>query len=287
MNKPLPNWGSRARFKRTADMLSEDEERHLMLAWQNRRDARALDKLVHAFSPLAAAAAKRFKPGPGEADPDLMQQALIGLIKAANRFDTDRDNRFSTYASWWVRAEIQDYLRANKSIVRRPNSAQTRKAIAEIAALETEMAADPTIDRAEFETRLAKALDIGLNRVAELRALAMGYDHSLNAPALDDGSEERIALLADPESLDDPAPLHGLETAALRRELVDALSTLPVRERDIIIATQLHDPPATLEGLGAHYGVSKERIRQLRERGFERLREIMIRREFGAHYFCS
>ncbi|WJY22988.1 sigma-70 family RNA polymerase sigma factor [Fontisubflavum oceani] len=285
MNKPVPNFGRHARRRRSADMLSAEEERHLVRAWQDRGDRRARDKLIHAFAPLAASIAKRFMRGSGQADPDLIQQANIGLMKAADRFDVDRENRFASYAIWWIRAEIQDYARANKSIVKRPNSAQTRKAAAQIAALEAEMATGLRISRAEADKRLAEALGIDIERVAELRAQISGRDHSLNAPALGDDGEDRIALLVDPDSLEDPAPLRKLEATALRRALVDALSGLPDRERDIVVATQLHDPPATLECLGAQYGVSRERIRQLRERGFERLRESMYLRNFGPEYF--
>jgi RNA polymerase sigma-32 factor len=98
--------------------------------------------------------------------------------------------------------------------------------------------------------------------------------------------EERIALLVDPDTLDKSAPVERLETEALRRVLVEVLATLPDREREIIVATQMVDPPATLEGLGARYGVSKERIRQLRERGFERLKLALAKQGLDRSYFC-
>ncbi len=285
MNKPVPNFGRRPRRTRTADMLSAEEEQHLIRAWQDRGDQRARDRLIQAFAPLAASVAKRFKPGPGEVDHDLLQEAKVGLMKAADRFDPERENRFSTYAVWWVRAEVQAYTRANSSIVRRPNSAKARKAATQIAALDAEIKADPGIDRAEAEAHLAEEIGVSIERISELRDQTMGRDYSLNTPALGDSGEERIALLVDPNSLEDPTPLQELEIEILRRELVDALSTLPVRERDIVIATQLQDPPATLEGLGEGYGISKERVRQLRERGFERLRENMSLKNLGASYF--
>lgn len=127
MNKPVPGFGHRPRRTRTAGMLSSEEERHLIRAWQDRRDRRARARLIRAFAPLAASVAKRCNPGLGEADDDLLQEANIGLMKAADRFGPQRENRFATYAGWWVRAEVQAYTRANSSIVRRPNSAQARK----------------------------------------------------------------------------------------------------------------------------------------------------------------
>ncbi|MEJ6395935.1 sigma-70 family RNA polymerase sigma factor [Gymnodinialimonas sp. 2305UL16-5] len=285
MNKPVPNFGSRPRRKRSAEMLSAKEELHLIRAWQSRGDMRARDRLIQAFAPLATAIAKRFSKSGAEIDLDLIQQANIGLMKAVDRFDPDRDNRFATYAIWWVRAEIQSYSRANTSIVRRPNSALARKAVAQFAALEAEMMTDPQIDRAEADQRIAEALKVSIERVSELRAQISGRDHSLNVPALGDTDEDRVALLVDPDSLEESAAVQRLAIIALRTVLVEALSALPDRERDIVVATQVTDPPATLEGLGAQYGISKERVRQLRERGFERLRAAMLKRDLGPDSF--
>ncbi|WP_397543860.1 sigma-70 family RNA polymerase sigma factor [Roseovarius salis] len=278
MNKPFTNRAHGARRIRTPDMLSAEVERDLVRAWHNHGDRRARDRLLRAFTPLAISVARRFNRGTREPDPDLVQQAHIGLMKAADRFDPERDIRFSTYAVWWVRAEVQAYARANISVVRRPNSAKARAAASRIAALDAEISADPGVDPGDATGRLADALGVDREKALDLRAQVTGTDQSLNMPTLEEGGEERIALLVDPDSLDGSAPVKRLEAEALRRVLVEVLATLPDREREIIVATQVADPPATLEGLGARYGVSKERIRQLRERGFERLRAALRRR---------
>lgn len=278
MNKPFTNRAHGTRRIRTPDMLSAEVERDLVRAWQNHGDRRARDRLLLAFTPLAISVARRFNRGAREPDPDLVQQANIGLMKAADRFDPERDIRFSTYAVWWVRAEVQAYARANISVVRRPNSAKARAAASRIAALDAEISADPWVDPGDATGRLADALGVDREKALDLRAQVTGTDQSLNMPTLEEGGEERIALLVDPDSLDGSAPVKRLETEALRRVLVEVLATLPDREREIIVATQVADPPATLEGLGGRYGVSKERIRQLRERGFERLRAALRRR---------
>jgi RNA polymerase sigma-32 factor len=283
MNKHAPNWGTRTRRARSADMLSAEDESHLVRAWQDHGDEQARDTLIRAFAPMAAAKAKQSAPGGGEADHDLVQQANIGLLKAADRFDPDRGYRFSTYAVWWIRAEIQEYKRANMSVVRRPNSAQSRKVAGLLARLDTTMAADP--DRSKANESIANDLGITIDRLADLSAQITGRDYSLNVPALDDQSQDRMALLVDPASLDEPAALHRLDTANLRRALVDALSVLPDRERNIVVATQLNDPPATLDALGSAYGISRERVRQLRERGFERLRDILRERDLAPESF--
>lgn len=285
MNKPVTNLIHGARRVRTSGMLSADQERKLVCAWQARGDRRARDRLINAFAPLAASVARRLKRGAGEVDPDLLQQANIGLMKAADRFDPERGFRFSTFAVWWVRAEVQDYARANTSIVRRPNSAQTRAATAQIAALDAKMAADPGMDRADADEKLADALGVDAQRAAALREQVTGSDSSLNALVRGEDGADRMALLVDPESLEEPVALQSLKIAGLRRVLVDVLNTLPDRERDIIFATQVTDPPATLEDLGTRYGISRERVRQLRERGFERLRAALRQRDLGLESF--
>jgi RNA polymerase sigma-32 factor len=283
MNKSVPNLIKNSRRVRTPGMLSAEAERDLLRAWQEDGDRDARDTLVGAFAPLAASVAKRFMRGEGEADPDLMQQANIGLMKAADRFDPDRGIRFATYAVWWVRAEVQAYARANGSVVRRPNSAHARAAAAR-AVLDASPAGEPGMGHGDGVTRPA-ADEVDARHAAVARDEAAGADQSLNVPAVEDGTVERIALLVDPDSLDDAMPLKRLEAAKLRRALVDALRDLPERERDIIVATQIREPPATLEGLGLHYGVSKERVRQLRERGFQRLRATLNGRGLTAESF--
>ncbi|MFQ6550333.1 sigma-70 family RNA polymerase sigma factor [Aestuariibius sp. 2305UL40-4] len=285
MNKPVTNLIHGARRVRSSGMLSAEKERALICAWQAYGDRRARDYLIHAFAPLAASVAKRLKLGAGEADPDLMQQAQIGLMKAADRFDPDRGFRFSTYAVWWARAEVQDFMRANTSAVRRPNSALTRAAAAQIAAIDAEVAADPGMDQAVADMKLADALGVDLQQAASLREQVTGVDISLNAHVQGSDGMDRMALLADPSSIDGPAALRKLETAGLRKVLAAALNTLPDRERDIIIATQVTDPPATLQDLGTRYGISRERVRQLRERGFERLRAALRQRDLGLESF--
>jgi RNA polymerase sigma-32 factor len=285
MNKPVTNLIKGARRVRTPQMLSAEEERALLRAWQQDGDRSARDRLINAFAPLAASIAKRFKRGSGEVDLDYVQQAQIGLMKATDRFDPERGIRFSTYAVWWVRAEVQEYARANASVVRRPNSARTRAAAREIAALTAEMEADADIDPADADKKLAAALGVDLQKAADLRQQVTGRDSSLNVPVRDEDGADRMALLVDPESLEEPVAWQSLTITGLRRVLVDVLKTLSDRERDIIIATQVSDPPATLEDLGTRYGISRERVRQLREKGLERLRAALRKRDLGLDSF--
>lgn len=279
MNKPILNWETRKPRKRSANMLRAEEERRLIKAWQTRGDAAARDRLVAAFRPMAIAMARRFSRQGTEPDGDLVQQACIGVLKALDRFDLANGARFSTYAGWWMRAEIQDFKQANMSVVRRPNSAQFRMAFSKLSSLEETFLRSPDVDRSEMDAHVAEALGVSRDRLATLREQVTARDASLNIPAAGDGGEERLALLEDPQSGEERGRVERLDLTTLRAGLVDAVAALPPRERDIIVATQLQDPPATLEGLGARHGISKERVRQLRERGFERLRAALSERD--------
>lgn len=279
MNKPILNWPRDQRRARRIGMLSAEDEKRLIAAWQRDGDSTARDRLLAAFHPMAIAMAKRHTPQSSEPDWDLVQQASIGLMKAADRFDPENGARFSTYAAWWMRAEIQDFKQANLSVVRRPNSAQFRKALGNLARLEDDLLHTQGVDRAEVDAHLARALGVSTERVGILREQVSGRDSSLNVPASGEDGEERQALLVDPRGAEAPGRIERLDVGALRGALATALAALPRREREIVVATQLQDPPATLEGLGAQLGISKERVRQLRERGFERLRDTLRKRD--------
>jgi len=141
------------------------------------------------------------------------------------------------------------------------------------------------VDPADADKKLAAALGIDLQKAADLRQQVTGSDSSLNVPVRDEDGADRMALLVDPQSLDEPVALQSLKITGLRGALVDALKTLSDRERDIVIATQVSEPPATLEDLGTRYGISRERVRQLREKGLERLRAALRQRDLGLDSF--
>ena len=285
MNKPVMNWTTGPRRAQRAGMLSAQDEADLLRAWQDQGDERARDRILRAFAPLAAASAARFSTTSGEADPDLVQQANIGLMKAADRFDPSRGNRFATYAVWWIRAEMQAYRRANMSVVRRPNSPQIRKAAAHLSRLDAEFSHDTGFDSVEAERRIAEELEVSPERLVDLRAQLSVTDTSLNVRPSGPDGDESIALLADPSSSERSDRIHPLDVDVLRHVLVETLADLPDRERDIVLATELSDPPETLAVLGARFGISRERVRQLRERGLERLRRALRDRELAPECF--
>ncbi|MGI3210407.1 sigma-70 family RNA polymerase sigma factor [Roseovarius tibetensis] len=285
MNKPVRHWATGSRAKSRAGMLSAQDEGDLLRAWQQHGDRRSRDLLLRAFAPLAGASAARFSATSGEADPDLLQQANIGLMKAADRFDPAHGTRFATYAVWWIRAEIQAFRRANMSVVRRPNSPQIRKAAAHLSRLDAEVSNEADSDSLESEMRIAEELGVSIERLVDLRAQLSVTDQSLNIRPSGPDGDESIALLADPATTDIPERVHPCDVDVLRAALVQTLSDLPEREREIVLATELADPPATLAVLGARFGISRERVRQLRERGLARLRQSLRQRGLAPECF--
>ena len=276
MNKPfVPSDPKTQGYRSRRGFLDAAEERRLALAWRENGDVVARNRLVTAYEPLAMSTAKRFAKTRRLDDPDLVQHAYIGLLKAADGFDAERGFRFSTYAVWWIRAELQDYRLKTWSLVRRGRSAKARKVFFNLGRLEdaVERATDESLE--QRDRRLADRLDVDPDELDSLRREFSGTDNSLNQPSADGEGEDIINHLPDPDCdvEHDVAERHDL--AVFRRTVMEHFAKLPDRERDIVVSTILKDPPMTLQQLGEIYGISRERVRQLRERGLERLREGM------------
>lgn len=283
MNKPYIPPG-RAKAGRRADrpMLSEAEERRLARAWREQGDVAARNRLVTAFTPLVMSLAHRFTKARAQDDPDLLQHAFIGLMRAADGFDPDRGVRFSTYAAWWVRAELQDYRLANWSLVRRGRSARARKAFFRLGPIEDSVPQIPGEDPMDRDRRIARKLGVSTAELDGMRRQFSGRDSSLNRMTGEEDGTEAVDLLADPDCDVEAEVTRRHDLAVLRAAMVRHFRRLPERERAIVIANVMLDPPKTLQELGDIHGISRERVRQLRERGLDRLRESILRSEDGA-----
>ncbi|MEQ8915624.1 MAG: sigma-70 family RNA polymerase sigma factor [Roseovarius sp.] len=277
MNKPfIPSDPKHHRHRPRPGFLSADDEQRLARAWQDNRDVEARNRLVRAFAPLAMATAKRHSRDKKLDDPDLIQHAHIGLIKAANGFDPDKGFRFSTYAAWWIRAELQEYRLRTWSMVQRTRTAKSRKVFFNLHRLEDDVNAPQGETRDEKNRRVATALGLEPSELDAFRTEFAGSDSSLNRPAAasEDG-DDIINLLQDPDCDVEQEVSDRLDRNRFWREAKTHFGKLPDRERVIVVSTVLKDPPMTLEQLGTVYGISRERVRQLRERGLERLRHSM------------
>ena len=286
MNRPLrhspafsdsaPAPAARRRMAQS-EFLDARTEADLARAWRDHKDVAARNRLVNAHRPLAATVLRRSLGVSAAQEPDLMQHAHLGLLKAADRYDPELGHRFSTYAAWWVRAEIQDYRMQNWSLVRRGNSARARKIFFNLGRIEAQMSGEDTGTPTDRNARVAHALGMEVGELDRMRQRFAARDSSLNVPVLDADGHDRQDLLPDPDADTEAQVADRLDGATLRRALASELARLPERERAIVMATQVQDPPRTLADLGEELGISRERVRQLRERGLERLRERMAK----------
>jgi RNA polymerase sigma-32 factor len=261
-----------------APLLSRDHEFELARRWRESEDENALHKLILSYTRLVVAIASRFR-NYGLPLGELVQEGNVGLLQAAARFDPERQIRFSTYAAWWIRSAMQDYILRNWSIVRIGTTAAQKSLFFNLRRLRAriERASGGAVS-AEARAEIAQSLDVPLAEVEAMEARLSGSDQSLNAPVGEDGDEEWQNSLADHR----PGPeevVIGLRDADTRsRWLNEALSELTQRERTIIDQRRLREEAATLEELGRELGVSKERVRQLEHRALQKLKQSMLRR---------
>lgn len=281
MNKPyIPTTTASEAVRARPALLSEAEERRLARAWRDKGDIEARNRLVTAFTPLVMSMTQRFTKTRAQDDPDMLQHAYLGLMRAADGFDPERGVRFSTYAAWWVRAELQDYRMANWSLVRRGRSAKARKAFFRLGPVEASLPLDPAQTAEERDSRIAQLLGVAPKELDGMRRQFGAADSSLNrlTGEGEDGTQA-LDLLPDPNCDVEAEVATRHDLAVIRKALGRHLQRLPDRERDIVIANVMQDPPQTLQDLGETYGISRERVRQLRERGLERLRESLGQEE--------
>jgi len=209
---------------------------------------------------------------------DLIQEAGLGLMKAADKFDPDRGVRFSTYAVWWIKASIQDYVMRNWSMVRTGSTSSQKSLFFNLrrvqARLEREAAArGEAIDRQVMRETIATEVGVPLHDVEMMEGRLSGSDFSLNATqSTDDEGREWIDTLEDENAKPSEYVEHAKDIDTLRTWLLEALSALNERERFIVQERKLRDDPRTLESLGNELGLSKERVRQLEAAAFNKMR---------------
>ncbi len=275
------------RAARAAPYLERDDEKSLAKRWRDNRDDQALHKLAHAHMRLVMAIASRFRFY-GLPVADLIQEGHVGLLEAAARFEPDREVRFSTYATWWIRASIQDYVLRNWSIVRGGTSSNQKALFFNLRRLRARLSRHGDVSASVAFGQIALALGVSRSDVEMMNARLSGPDVSLNAPLTESdstGDDERMDFLIDDKPLPDEAV--GGEMDANRRVswLREAMNVLNERELKIVRERKLSDDGATLESLAAKLGVSKERVRQLESRAMDKLRKALLDRhpdEFAA-----
>ena len=268
-----------SRFIRTAmkePLLTREREFELALLWRNEKDEDALHSLIKAYTRLAVSIAGRFRHY-GLPLGDLVQEGMIGLMQAAERFDPDREVRFSTYSSWWIRSAIQDFILRNWSIVRTGTTSAQKSLFFNLRRLRARIdGANASLMGDAARQKIADELKVKLTDVEGMEVRLSGGDQSLNSAVIE-GSDDQLQDLLPDDSLSPEQVVIGLKDSETRsRWLECALSELSERERKIIRERRLVDEGATLEQLGKALGVSKERVRQLEQRALGKLKQYLI-----------
>jgi RNA polymerase sigma-32 factor len=264
-----------------APYLERDEEHDLALQWRDQKDQAALDRLTSAHMRLVVSIASRFRNF-GLNMSDLIQEGHVGLLEAASRFEPDRDVRFSTYASWWIRASIQDYILRNWSIVRGGTSSSQKALFFNLRRLRARLAQSTAPrPREEVLAEIAEALGVSVADVETMDSRLSAPDTSLNAPIFEsegDGSGNRQDFLVDTVPLPDESVGERIDSERRTSWLRSAMLVLNDRELQIVKARRLTDDGgATLESLGESLGISKERVRQIENRALEKLKDALLR----------
>jgi RNA polymerase sigma-32 factor len=254
-------------------LLTRDRELALARAWRDEENESALHELITSYGRLVAGMAVKFR-NYGLPLADLIQEGNVGLMQAADRFEPERDIRFSTYASWWVRSAMQDYILRNWSIVRTGTTSSQKSLFFNLRRL-----------RARIEGRTGKLLDDEGRKAiaAELKvperdvhgmsARLSASDQSLNAPVAEETDLSWQDFLVDDRPTPEAYTIESKDDEIRAKWVKIALSDLPVREARIIQARLLEEETLTLEALGEELGVSKERVRQLEKRALTKLRD--------------
>jgi RNA polymerase sigma-32 factor len=258
-------------------MLEKDHELELARRWKDEQDEQALHELVRSYTRLVVAIAAKFK-NYGLPLGDLIQEGNIGLMEAAARFDPTLENRFSTYATWWVRAQIQDYVLRNWSIVRTGTTSSQKSLFFNLRRLRAKIDGQSVRDFLDNDAieSISKELGVKPKEVMEMESRMNGGDQSLNNTVGETGESEWQDFLADqtpgPEEI-----VIGMKDNATRSNWLNAaLSELSPREQTIIRERKMNDDVVTLEDLGKQLGISKERVRQLEQRAMDKLKSSLL-----------
>ncbi len=263
-------------------MLEPEEEYMLAKRWVDHKDTSAAHKLVTSHLRLAAKIAMGYR-GYGLPTAEVISEANVGLMQAVKRFDPDKGFRLSTYAMWWIRAAIQEYILRSWSLVKMGTTSAQKKLFFNLRKVKNRIGALESGDlRPENVKQIAADLNVTEEEVISMNRRMAGGDASLNAQIQSDGdgTTEWQDWLED-ENADQAAQFAEREELDARRQmLLEAMAELNERERDILTKRKLLDEPVTLEELSQQYGVSRERIRQIEVRAFEKLQKKM--RELAA-----
>ncbi|WP_184716919.1 RNA polymerase sigma factor RpoH [Caulobacter sp.] len=257
-------------------MLSKDDEFMLAQRWKEHQDSDAAHKMVTSHLRLVAKIAMGYR-GYGLPIGEVISEGNVGLMQAVKKFEPEKGFRLATYAMWWIRASIQEYILRSWSLVKMGTTAAQKKLFFNLRKAKSQIAAFQEGDlRPDQVSQIATKLGVLDSEVISMNRRLSGPDASLNAPLRSDSESEWQDWLADDDQVSQETVVAENEEKSLRMSLLEeAMVELTDRERHILTERRLKDDPTTLEELAAQYGVSRERVRQIEVRAFEKLQKSM------------
>lgn len=260
-----------------APLLDPVHEANLARRWREQNDEAALHELTTAYMRLVISMAAKFRHY-GLPMADLVSEGNVGLMQAAARFEPEREVRFSTYASWWIRSSIQDYVLRNWSIVRTGTTSAQKSLFFNLRRLRARISdTGDGVMTPENRQWVAEHLGVPLRDVETMASRLSGSDRSLNAPLTIDGDGEWQDMIADTSAAPEEAVMQERDSARRRAWINEAMGVLSEREVYIVTRRRLADEGMTLEALGEELGVSKERVRQVEHQALLKLRKALER----------
>ncbi len=267
-------------------MLDPQEEQSLAKRWRDHDDDPAAQKLVTSHLRLVAKIAMGYR-GYGLPLGELISEGNVGMMQAIKRFDPDRGFRVATYAMWWIRASIQEYILHSWSLVKMGTTAAQKKLFFNLRKLKGQLQALEDGDLShENVSKIAYRLKVPEMEVVNMNRRLSSPDHSLNAPVHDDGDEQWQDWLVDEQESQEESLADQQEFGLRRSLLAVAMKGLTERERHILAERRLKDSPTTLQNLSRLYGISRERVRQIEARAFEKIQKSVRNAVIEQHIAC-
>ena len=256
-------------------MLDAEEEYMLAKNWKNTGNVKSAEKLVTSHLRLVAKIAMGYK-GYGLPLNEMISEGNVGLMQAVKKFEPDKGFRLATYAMWWIKAAIQEYILRSWSLVKIGTTTAQKKLFFNLKKIKSQIAPDTEGDlRNEDVKNIAERLDVSENEVVSMNRRLAGKEHSLNAPIGEDGDEWQDWVID--QSIDQELKIAQQEEMEQRKDLLsESIKILNDREKEILYSRRLTDNPSTLEELSKKFKISRERIRQIENKSFEKLQKHML-----------
>ena len=257
-------------------ILSSEEEYMLAKKWRNRGDLKSAQKLITSHLRLVAKIAMGYR-GYGLPVSEMVSEGNIGLMQAVKKFEPEKGFRLATYAIWWIKASIQEYILRSWSLVKMGTTAAQKKLFFNLKKIKNQLSANNAGDlRTEHVDEISKRLNVKKEEVVSMNRRLLGKEKSLNDPIKDEGGAEWQDWLVDNRTDQELKLSHKQEFAKKKKLMDNSMSILNPREKEILIARRLSEDIVTLEDLSKIYKVSRERIRQIETKAFEKLQKAML-----------